>query len=230
MTIEPDAAPPARRLRFSPPFGRRFYDRSTAAVARDLLGAWMECRVDGVLAGGWIVEVEAYLGPHDPACHAVAGVTPRTRHLHGPPGTAYVYRIYGRHWCVNAVTREAGHGSAVLIRAIAPAIGLSAVRQRRGGLSDRQLANGPGKLCQALGIDGSHDGTRLDRGPVRLRPGRPVAGADVVVTPRIGISRAADWPLRYCIAGDPHVSPTPRHFPRSTVEEASAWRRARALR
>ena len=100
-----NAASPTRRSRLGAPLPSAFYDRDTADVARDLLGAVLECHADGTVARGRIVEVEAYLGPHDPACHAVVGLTQRNRHLHGPPGTVYVYRIYGMHWCVNAVTR-----------------------------------------------------------------------------------------------------------------------------
>ena len=105
-----NAASPTRRSRLGAPLPSAFYDRDTADVARDLLGAVLECHADGTVARGRIVEVEAYLGPHDPACHAVVGLTQRNRHLHGPPGTVYVYRIYGMHWCVNAVTRAAGPG------------------------------------------------------------------------------------------------------------------------
>lgn len=212
------------------PYPPAFYDRATADVARDLLGAVLECRADGVVTRGRIVEVEAYLGAHDAACHAAVGLTPRNRHLHGPPGIAYVYRIYGLHWCVNAVTREEGHGSAVLLRALAPLEGIAAMRQRRGDVPDRELANGPGKLCQALGISGAHDGVRLDRGPLRLRPGLPVPDGLVLVTPRIGITRAAEWPLRFCLAGDPHVSRTPGQLPRLTLDEAAAWLRGHGIR
>ncbi|MCC6930836.1 MAG: DNA-3-methyladenine glycosylase [Gemmatimonadaceae bacterium] len=226
------------RVRRSPlvPLPRHFYDRDTALVARQLLGAILECRHDGVTARGRIVEVEAYLGPHDPACHAAVGQTARNRHLHGPPGTAYVYRIYGMHWCVNAVTREAGHGSAVLVRALVPLAGLAAMEQRRGTGHASSLANGPGKLCQALGIGGAHDGTCLDRGPLRiLRPATgegatPLPDESIVVTPRIGISKAAEWPLRYALAAEPHCSRTPRSFARYSVHEADEWLRRRALR
>lgn len=207
-----------------------FYDRPTAEVARDLLGTILECRAAGVVARGRIVEVEAYLGPHDAACHAAVGLTRRNRNLHGPPGTAYVYRIYGMHWCVNAVTREAGHGSAVLVRALEPLDGIEVMRARRAGVTDRELANGPGKLCQALGITGEHDGLRLDRAPLRFRPGTPVPDEAVIVTPRIGITHAAEWPLRFCIAGDPHVSRAPRRHPRLTLDEAAAWLHERGLR
>lgn len=201
------AARPARRSSSGAVLPPSFYDRETERVARDLLGAVLDHRTaDGVVRGR-IVEVEAYLGPHDPACHAVAGLTSRTRHLHGPPGTAYVYFVYGVHWCVNAVTREEGHGSAVLIRALEPLEGLESMRRRRGGVPDRQLANGPGKLCQALGIDRTLDGSSLSRGPLRILAGAPVPDEDVLTTVRIGISRAADWPLRYLVRGSPWVSP-----------------------
>lgn len=225
-----NAASPTRRSRFGAPLPLDFYDRPTAQVARDLLGTVLECTVDGVVARGRIVEVEGYLGPHDPACHAAVGLTKRNQHLHGPPGTVYVYRIYGVHWCVNAVTREAGHGSAVLVRAVAPLEGVPAMRARRGDVADRDLANGPGKLCQALGITGLHDGGRLDRGAVRILRHEVVPDEAMVVTPRIGITQAADWPLRYYLAGDPHVSRTPRAFARHSVGDAEAWLRSRDLR
>ena len=184
-----------------------FYDRPTELVARDLLGAVLECTTPLGTSSGRIVETEAYLGPDDPACHAVAGITARTRHLHGPPGIAYVYFIYGAHWCFNAVTREEGHGSAVLVRAVEPVTGIALMRERRGNVRrDVDLTNGPGKLCQALGIDGSLDGSRLTERPLRVLAGDPVDEARVEVTPRIGITRAADWPLRWLVRGNPYVS------------------------
>jgi DNA-3-methyladenine glycosylase len=161
------------------------------------LGAVLECRTREGVTSGRIVETEAYLGPDDPACHAAAGMTKRNRHLHGPPGTAYVYFIYGVHWCVNAVTRAPGHGSAVLIRAVEPVQGLPLMRRRRGDVRDRDLANGPGKLCKALGIEGRHGGTSLIRGSVRILAGEPLSAPEILVTPRIGISKAAHWPLRF---------------------------------
>jgi DNA-3-methyladenine glycosylase len=184
-----------------------FYDRPTEQVARDLLGAVLECTTPLGMASGRIVETEAYLGPDDPACHAVAGLTERTRHLHGPPGIAYVYFIYGVHWCFNAVTREEGHGSAVLVRAVEPVAGVQLMRERRGAVRrDVDLTNGPGKLCQALGIDGSLNGSRLTQGPLRILSGDVVDDTQVEVTPRIGITRAADWPLRWLVRGNPYVS------------------------
>lgn len=212
--MTPDAAPGstrARRPRSGAPLPSTFYDRRTEWVARDLLGAVIECHTDEGVASGRIVETEAYLGPHDPACHAVAGLTARTRHLHGPPGIAYVYLIYGVYWCFNAVTEAAGVGAAVLVRAIEPAEGVDLMRaRRRTARRDRDLTNGPGKLCTALGLDGAVSGLPLDRPPLRIVAGEPVADANVVVTPRIGISRAADWPLRYLLAGNEYVSRTPR--------------------
>jgi len=206
------------------PYAPAFYDRDPRLVARELLGAVLECRTPEGLASGRVVETEAYLGPHDPACHAVVGRTRRTWHLHGRPGIAYVYRIYGMHWCFNAVTLPEGVGSAVLVRALVPLDGLALMRARRGRppddahpRRDRDLTNGPGKLCAALGITGALDGVPLDAAPLDaatlcLRADAAYSDADVVVTPRIGITRAADWPLRYCVRGDPYVSRTPPDF------------------
>jgi DNA-3-methyladenine glycosylase len=156
---------------------------------------------EGVVSGR-IVETEAYLGSHDPAAHSAAGCTPRNRHMFGPPGRAYVYFIYGMHWCVNAVTREAGVGSAVLLRAVEPLEGLDLMRARRPRARRLQdLTNGPGKLCAALGITRAHDGMPLTGGhPLVLLAGTPVPDAAVEVTPRIGISKAVDWPLRFVVS------------------------------
>jgi DNA-3-methyladenine glycosylase len=165
---------------------------------------------------GRIVETEAYLGPDDPACHAAAGLTPRTLHLFGPPGRSYIYLIYGMYWCFNTVTRERGHGAAVLVRAVHPTDGLDLMRRRRAKVTrERDLTNGPGKLCLAMGIVGSMSGTPLQRPPIVIRAGAMVPDADVDVTPRIGITRAAEWPLRYLVRGDPFISATPGHFPRT---------------
>ena len=184
-----------------------FYDRPTERVARDLLGAVLEHTSPEGVASGRIVETEAYLGPDDPACHAVVGRTERTWNLHGPPGVAYVYFIYGVHWCFNAVTREEGHGSAVLVRAVEPVRGVELMRRRRGMVRrDIDLTNGPGKLCQALGITGALDGARLDQGVLRILVGDPVPDTDVDVTARVGITRAADWLLRWVVRGNPYVS------------------------
>jgi DNA-3-methyladenine glycosylase len=208
-----DAAPTARRSRVGPVLPTRFYNRPTELVARDLLGAVLQCTTREGVTRGRIVETEAYTGPDDPACHAAAGLTRRTTHLFGPPGVAYVYFIYGMYWCVNAVTRAPGHGAAVLIRAVHPIVGVELMRVRRPrARRDYDLTNGPGKLCLAMGIVGTMSGTSLRDGPITVRAGDRIADDDVVVTPRIGISRAADWPLRFLVRNDPFVSPTPKHM------------------
>jgi DNA-3-methyladenine glycosylase len=210
--VTENAARSARRSRFGPVLPASFYDRPTELVARELLGAVLVCDGPEGRASGRVVETEAYLGPHDEACHAVAGLTPRTAALHGPPGTAYVYLIYGMHWCFNAVTMPAGHGSAVLVRALEPLDGVALMRRRRGARRDAELANGPAKLCAALGIGPEHNGRALQRAPLVLRAGEPVADDAVVVTPRIGITRAADLPLRFLVRDTPFASRTPASF------------------
>jgi DNA-3-methyladenine glycosylase len=196
---------------------REFYDRPTELVARELLGAILECRTPQGVASGRIVETEAYIGEHDLACHATAGRTTRTEPLYGAPGMAYVYFIYGMYWCFNAVTRAEGQPSAVLVRALEPLEGIDLMRARRRllGRRDVELTNGPGKLCQALGIDGSHNRIALDESPLRILPGDNVPRDAVTVTPRIGISRSADWMLRWFVSDSPFVSKTPPSFPRS---------------
>lgn len=204
-----NAAPPARRSRPGAPLPRRFFDRGADIVARDLLGAVLRCSTPAGVASGRIVEAEAYLGPHDPACHAVVGRTARTWNLFGPAGVAYVYLIYGMHWCFNAVVQEEGVGSAVLVRALEPMEGVPLMRRRRPrARRDVDLTNGPGKLCAALGITKAHDGLPLQRGALTILRGDPVADGDVRVTPRIGVTQAADWPLRWLIAGNAYVSAT----------------------
>jgi DNA-3-methyladenine glycosylase len=184
-----------------------FYARETELVARELLGATLECTARGVRCSGRIVETEAYTGEEDLACHAAAGRTARTEPLYGPPGRAYVYFVYGMHWCVNAVTRRAGLPSAVLIRALEPLEGIPAMRRRRGVKRDRDLTNGPAKLCEALGITGgAHNGVSLQTSPLRILRGEEVPDADVAVTPRIGISRAVSEPLRWIIKASAFVS------------------------
>ncbi|MES2523733.1 MAG: DNA-3-methyladenine glycosylase [Gemmatimonadota bacterium] len=185
------------------PLGAAFYDRAPELVARALIGSVLEVEDDLGIVSGRIIETEAYLGPHDPACHAVAGRTARTWHLFGGPGTCYVYRIYGMHWCMNAVTREEGFGSAVLVRALTPLQGIERMRARRPAAgSDAELCNGPGKLCAALGIDRSHDGMLLTGvSRITIRAGDSVPDSDVLAGPRIGITRAAELPLRYWIRG-----------------------------
>jgi DNA-3-methyladenine glycosylase len=172
-----------------------------------MLGTVLECETEDGLASGIIVETEAYLGEHDLACHAAAGRTARTEALYGPPGTSYVYFIYGMYWCFNAVTREEGLPSAVLVRALEPLDGIALMHKRRPRIkNDVDLTNGPGKLCTALGIVGSMSGQSLRRKPVRIREGEPVPDDRVAITARIGITRCADWPLRWIVKDNRFVS------------------------
>lgn len=175
---------------------RSFFDRPVLDVARDLIGVTL--LVDGV--GGPLVEVEAY-DQTDPASHSFRGPTPRNRAMFGPPGHAYVYKIYGIHWCLNFVCRP---GSAVLIRAIEPTMGLGTMHDRRGGLPARQLCSGPGKLCQALGIDIGHNGLPLDGPPFALLSAD--AERDVAMGPRIGITKGVETPWRFVQRGSPYLS------------------------
>ena len=177
-------------------------------MARDLLGRIIETRIDGVRCRARIVETEAYIGEHDPACHAAAGRTPRTDVLYGRPGLAYVYFVYGMHWCVNAVTRRAGLPSAVLIRAAEPLEGIEQMSERRLGVRRvLDLTSGPGRLCQAMGITGpAHHGQSLQRSTLRILAGTRAARGTIAITPRIGVREAADWPLRFLIRDNPFVS------------------------
>ncbi len=186
------------------PLPAAFYERDTLAVARDLLGRMVVHRTPDGDIGGMIVETEAY-GPDDPANHAYRGPSPRNRSMFGPPGRAYVYRIYGVHWCLNAVTGPPGTGEAVLIRALEPRLGVDAMERRRGTAEVRLLCGGPGRLCQALGIDGALDGADLADSPLVIA-GEPPSGLVAVAAVRIGITRAADRPWRFVVSGSPFVS------------------------
>jgi DNA-3-methyladenine glycosylase len=176
-----------------------FYGRSVHEVAPELIGATFLC--DGV--GGTIVEVEAY-DHEDPAAHGYRGRTARNASMFGPPGNLYVYRSYGIHWCANVVCEDEGVASAVLIRALEPTHGLERMRARRGVDDSRALCSGPGKLCQALGIGPEHDGLPVDAAPFELRPRD--GEVELVRGPRIGITKAADRPWRYGLAGSRFVS------------------------
>jgi DNA-3-methyladenine glycosylase len=179
--------------------GVDFYARSVEDVAADLVG----CVLRHGAAAGRIVEAESY-HQSEPACHAFVGVTPRTRVLFGAPGRAYVYRSYGIHACLNAVTESEGVGAAVLIRALEPLEGVDEMRARRGVARHEQLCSGPGKLTQALGIGLELNDTSLQDGPIRIERGPAVSR--VVRGPRIGITKAVDLPWRFCDADSVHVS------------------------
>jgi DNA-3-methyladenine glycosylase len=182
--------------------GRAFYERSVHDVAHDLVG----CVVRHGETAGRIAETESY-HMEEPACHAYAGVTSRTRTLFGPPGHAYVYFSYGIHSLLNAVAEEEGVGAAVLIRALEPVDGIELMRERRRVARDEELCNGPGKLTRALGIGLSLNGTSLEEGPIEILRREPGArDPRVVIGERIGISKAADLPWRFCDADSRHVS------------------------
>ncbi len=183
-------------------FGRDFYARSVHEVARDLIG----CVVRHGETAGRIVETESY-HMEEPACHAFAGVTERTRTLYGEPGRAYVYFSYGVHSLLNAVAEEEGVGAAVLIRALEPVDGVELMRQRRGLERAEDLCSGPGKLTQALGIGLSLNGSSLVDGPIELLTREPGSRQPrVVAGERIGITKAVELPWRFCDADSQHVS------------------------
>jgi DNA-3-methyladenine glycosylase len=182
---------------------RSFYERGTVDVARDLLGKIL---VHGPTAG-IIVETEAYLGGDDLASHSAAGITDRTRVIFGPGGHAYVYLSYGMHDCMNIVAEKAGVPGCVLIRALEPIEGLDIMRVRRPKARvDRDLASGPGKLTRALGITRAHTGTDMTRGDLVVLARNDVPRSEIAVTPRIGITKCADLPLRFLIKGNRFVS------------------------
>ena len=173
--------------------------RPAEEVARDLIGCTL--LVDGV--GGRIVETEAY-DMTDPASHTFGGPTARNQAMFGPPGRAYVYRSYGIHWCLNFVCEPEGHGAGVLIRAIEPTHGIDVMCERRGLHEPRLLCSGPGRVGQALAIAHAMNGHRLDHQPFEVHAApRP---HDVVVGPRIGITKAAEVPWRFGLAGSPFLS------------------------
>jgi DNA-3-methyladenine glycosylase len=179
--------------------GRDFYARSVHDVARDLVG----CLVRHGETAGRIVETESY-HMDEPACHAYVGLTERTRTLFGPPGHAYVYFSYGIHSLLNAVAEPEGTGSAVLIRALEPVDGLDVMRRRRGVERATELCSGPAKLTQALEIGLSLNGSSLLDGPIEVleREAQP----RIAIGERIGITKAADLPWRFCDADSAHVS------------------------
>jgi DNA-3-methyladenine glycosylase len=190
-----------------------FYRRPAETVARDLLGRYLVRDRDGERLVLRLVEVEAYLGAPDRASHAWGGRrTPRNESLYLPGGHAYVYLIYGLHFCLNAVTGEKDTGGAVLLRAGEPVEGEERMVENRGWTRKPRpgdLAGGPGKICQALAIDRTLDGVLLDAPPLFMTRGEPVGDAEVVASPRIGVDyagEAAQWPLRFSVRGNPHVS------------------------
>jgi DNA-3-methyladenine glycosylase len=181
---------------------REFFARPVVEVARDLVG-WT---VRHGACAGVVVETEAY-HQVEPACHAYVGLTARTQPLFGPPGIAYVYRSYGIHALLNAVSEPEGVGAAVLIRALEPTEGIETMRARRGRQRIEDLCSGPGKLTEALGVGLEFNGTDLlGNGPITLEAPTAAAGRAILTGPRIGITKAAELPWRFCAAGSASVS------------------------
>jgi len=180
-----------------------FYSRDATQVARDCLGKIL---VHGPTAGR-IVETEAYLGTNDQAAHAWRGITERTKVLFGPPGHAYVYFIYGMHECLNFISEPEGQAGCVLIRALEPLAGIKTMfRRRPKARRVEDLASGPGKLTQALAITRKLNGSSLIDGPITVRRPLDEPPIEIEVSPRIGITHCADWPLRFVIAGSRFAS------------------------
>lgn len=196
--MTPDRTGP--RLR---PLPRSFFARPTLQVARALLGHLLVHETPRGRLVGRIVEVEAYRGRTDPASHAYRK-TARSRIMWGRPGTAYVYFTYGNHYCINVVTEREGVAGAVLFRAIEPVDGVEIMRANRGA-ADERVASGPGRLTQAMGIGGEHNGVDLTRPPLYLAVGRR-APVRITSGPRIGIRAAVERPWRFTLAGSPFVS------------------------
>jgi len=196
-----------------PPLTQAFYDRPSVEVARYLLGKTLWRRTEVGLTAGIIVETEAYDGANDPASHAWRGQTRRNAVMFGPPGRAYVYFTYGMHYCLNAVTGPVGQASAVLLRAIQPSVRLDIMRERRGAhIADRDLARGPGRLCQALGITTADDGADLAGDALWIsETSMDMSGLLIATTPRIGITRAAERPWRFVVCDSRYVSGRPVH-------------------
>ena len=216
-------------------------------VARELLGSVLCRRVDGLTLRGRIVESEAYVGEEDLACHARAGITRRTEPLYGPPGLAYVYLTYGMHHLLNAVTEREGKPAAVLIRALEPIEGVEWMEDARGITARHLLASGPGRLCQAFGLDLAWNRADLCEGKLWIEPGPAVEDRAVRTSPRIGCQNVPEpWasiPWRFYVEGSQHVTPgrvgrilvvtNPRGFgnnraSRAAAESSAARRRTRS--
>jgi DNA-3-methyladenine glycosylase len=189
-----------------------FYARETEVVARELIGARLVRKENDRRCSGIIVETEAYIGPHDKACHAHKGRTKRTETMFAAPGTWYVYSIYGMYNCLNIVTREKGYPAAVLIRAIEPDEGVETMRSRRKKRKLTDLASGPGKLCIALGITKEFNTTKATTPSSKLfleYSRKAIRKEEIMCSARIGVEYAQEWaqaPLRFFLKNNPHVS------------------------
>jgi DNA-3-methyladenine glycosylase len=194
------------------PLSNAFYVRPADIVAPELLGRYLVRELDGERTVARLVEVEAYLGADDPASHAFRGRTARNAAMFLAGGHAYVYFVYGMHFCLNVVTGESGVAHAVLLRAAEVVEGVETAAQRRGVSADaapRLLAGGPARLCEALGVDRAFDGASLRRGELTLREGEPVTPPAIARGRRVGVAyagRAAAWPLRFAVRASPALS------------------------
>ncbi len=188
------------------PLPRRFYERPTLRVARELLGKILVRNWKGRLLSGKIVECEAYIGEDDPACHAAVGKTERNAVMYGPPGFAYIYFIYGMYYCLNVVTERAGFPAAVLIRALEPLEGIEWMMKNRNKNRLSEIASGPGKLCQALALDRNLNGADFCGDELFIVQGDAVPEAQIVADSRVGISSGQHHPWRFFLKNNPHVS------------------------
>ena len=212
-------------------FESSFYTLPTIELAKALLGQKLCTRVNGVLTSGMIVEVEAYLGADDPACHASRGKTARNEVMFRSPGHCYVYLIYGMHYCINVVSDEVGVGSAVLIRAVEPLEGIEYMRRRRGTRTDQLLTSGPGRLCAALGITKTFSGDHYAKSKrVWLEPYRTVKADQIGVSTRIGISKAREHEWRFYFRDSAFVSKFPARKIKRLSSASLSSRSRRALR
>jgi DNA-3-methyladenine glycosylase len=188
---------------------RSFYSRSTLQVAQDLIGKVLVRDFDGRRLSGKIVETEAYVGPHDLACHASKGHTPRTSIMFGPAGYAYIYMIYGFYFCLNVVTERKDYPAAVLIRGVEPLENLDFMRELRNNPErDTNIASGPGKLCRAMSIDKRLNGEDL-LGHTLWIEDRKLDSGPILSSPRVGVDYAGEYkdkPWRFFLANNPHVS------------------------
>ncbi len=189
------------------PLTRRFFSRRADVVAPELLGKLLVRRLDsGTVLVGRIVETEAYLGPEDPASHSIRRKNAAAQHIWGPPGFAYIYLCMGMYYCLNVVVEREGRGGCVLLRAVEPLAGVEMMRMHRPhARTDRDLCSGPGKLCQAFAISAEWNKADMTASNLIIAEGEKIK-FDIEISPRIGISEAVDWPLRFFIANNPYVS------------------------
>jgi DNA-3-methyladenine glycosylase len=212
----------ARRAAAPRALPRRFYARSSIALARAVLGRVLVHDSPEGRTAGRIVETEAYRGALDPASHAFRGLSARNAVMFGPPGFSYVYFIYGVHHCLNLVAESEGMAGAVLVRALEPVLGIDLMRRRRGIEASERLARGPGNVARALGLTRAHNGLDLTRGPLWIVDRRAHRGGRAIATgPRVGIRRARDLPWRFFLAGHPSVSAPSARGPRRRSRAAA---------